>query len=95
MSEIHALNTIGDERTNITYYGDVRLPDRYRIGVVNDGWTVVHGPLDAEHDLGQNGGGLTETMGVWATRRTPTSSRSMPPSSGPGPRSDRTGSSHR
>jgi 3-oxocholest-4-en-26-oyl-CoA dehydrogenase alpha subunit len=70
--EIHALDTIGDERTNITYYGDVRLPDRYRIGAANDGWTVVHGPLDAEHDVGQNGGGLAETMGVWATRRTPT-----------------------
>ena len=44
--EVHALQTIGEERTNITYYGDVRLPDLYRIGPVNDGWTVVHGPLD-------------------------------------------------
>ena len=70
--EVHALETIGEERTNITYYGDVRLPDRYRIGPVNDGWTVVHGPLDQEDAFGQQSDGLTETMGVWAIRRTPT-----------------------
>ena len=51
--EVHALQTIGEERTNITYYGDVRLPDLYRIGPVNDGWTVVHGPLDQEDAFGQ------------------------------------------
>ena len=70
--EVHALNTIGDELTNITYYGDVRLPDRFRIGPVDGGWTVLHIALDAEHDFGQERSGLTETMGVWAMRRTPT-----------------------
>jgi alkylation response protein AidB-like acyl-CoA dehydrogenase len=49
--EVHALPTVGDERTNITYYSDVRISDRYRIGEVNNGWTVLHGPLDTEHSL--------------------------------------------
>jgi alkylation response protein AidB-like acyl-CoA dehydrogenase len=46
------LPTIGDETTNVTFYTDIRLPDRYRIGEVNNGWSVLHGPLDAEHHLG-------------------------------------------
>jgi alkylation response protein AidB-like acyl-CoA dehydrogenase len=50
--EIQALPTLG-ERTNITYYGDVRLSDRYRIGEVNNGWSVLHGPLDIEHSIGE------------------------------------------
>ena len=40
-----------DSGTNITYYSDVRVSDRYRIGEVNDGWSTLHGPLDAEHYL--------------------------------------------
>ncbi len=35
--EIHRLDTIGDERTNITDCGDVRLPDRCRVGPANEG----------------------------------------------------------
>ena len=50
--EIQALPTLG-ERTNITYYSDVRLSDRYRIGEVNNGWSVLHGPLDIEHSIGE------------------------------------------
>lgn len=47
--EIQGLRTVDGERTNITYYGDVRISDRYRLGDVNDGWTVLNGPLSAEH----------------------------------------------
>jgi alkylation response protein AidB-like acyl-CoA dehydrogenase len=47
--EIQGLRTVDGERTNITYYSDVRIPDRYRLGEVNDGWTVLNGPLSAEH----------------------------------------------
>jgi 3-oxocholest-4-en-26-oyl-CoA dehydrogenase alpha subunit len=50
--ERQPLPTIGDETTNISYYSDIRLPDRYRIGEVNNGWSTLHGPLDAEHHLG-------------------------------------------
>jgi 3-oxocholest-4-en-26-oyl-CoA dehydrogenase alpha subunit len=47
--DIQGLRTVDGERTNITYYGDVRIPDRYRLGDVNDGWAVLNGPLSAEH----------------------------------------------
>jgi alkylation response protein AidB-like acyl-CoA dehydrogenase len=50
--ERQPLPTIGDETTNVSFYTDIRLPDRYRIGEVNNGWSVLHGPLDAEHHLG-------------------------------------------
>jgi alkylation response protein AidB-like acyl-CoA dehydrogenase len=51
--EVQALPTVGDERTNLTYYSDVRISDRYRLGDVNNGWSVLHGPLDAEHSIGE------------------------------------------
>jgi alkylation response protein AidB-like acyl-CoA dehydrogenase len=47
--EIQGLRTVDGERTNITYYGDVRIPDTYRLGAINDGWSVLSGPLAAEH----------------------------------------------
>jgi alkylation response protein AidB-like acyl-CoA dehydrogenase len=50
--EIQGLRTIDGERTNISFYNDVRLPDRYRLGEVNDGWAVLNGPLTAEHGAG-------------------------------------------
>jgi alkylation response protein AidB-like acyl-CoA dehydrogenase len=49
--ERQPLPTIGDETTNVSFYSDIRLPDRYRIGEVNNGWSTLHGPLDAEHHL--------------------------------------------
>ena len=52
--ERQPLPMIADETTNISYYSDIRLPDRYRIGEVNNGWSVLHGPLDAEHHLGEH-----------------------------------------
>jgi alkylation response protein AidB-like acyl-CoA dehydrogenase len=47
--EVQALRMLGDTRTNVVYFDDARVPDRYRIGAVNHGWSVIHGPLDAEH----------------------------------------------
>ena len=58
--EIQALLTVGDERTNIVYYSDVRISDRYRIGEVNNGWSVLHGPLDAEHSIGDTASKLED-----------------------------------
>src|SRR3984957_5056982 len=58
--ERQPLPTIGDETTNISYYSDIRLSDRYRIGEVNNGWSVLHGPLDAEHHLGEHQSKLEE-----------------------------------
>lgn len=47
--EIQGIRTVDGDRTNIVYYSDVRVDDRYRLGEVNGGWTVVREPLDAEH----------------------------------------------
>ena len=42
--EIQAIRTYGGERTNAVYYADVHVPDRYRMGGVNDGWAVAARP---------------------------------------------------
>ena len=51
-SSIHGMRTVDGERTNVTYYSDVRIPDKYRLGEVDDGWRVLSGPLAAEHGAG-------------------------------------------
>jgi len=47
--EIQGIRTVDGDRTNIVYYSDVRVPDRYRLGEVNGGWQVLREPLNAEH----------------------------------------------
>ncbi|WP_370332973.1 acyl-CoA dehydrogenase family protein [Mycolicibacterium hippocampi] len=47
--EIQGIRTVDGDRTNIVYYSDVRVDDRYRLGEVNGGWTVVREPLNVEH----------------------------------------------
>ncbi|SEH85462.1 Acyl-CoA dehydrogenase [Mycolicibacterium rutilum] len=47
--EIQPIRTVDGDRTNITYYSDVRVPDKYRVGEVNGGWTVLRDALNAEH----------------------------------------------
>ncbi|MGA4532454.1 acyl-CoA dehydrogenase [Ectopseudomonas chengduensis] len=47
--EVHPVHTLQDERTNITYFSDVRVPDRYRIGAINAGTTVMAATLELEH----------------------------------------------
>jgi alkylation response protein AidB-like acyl-CoA dehydrogenase len=64
--EIAPVHTLGGERTNVVYLTDVALDDRYRLGDVNGGWGVLHGPLDAEHGIGageNRGLGALTTMG--------------------------------
>jgi 3-oxocholest-4-en-26-oyl-CoA dehydrogenase alpha subunit len=58
--EIQAVRTYGGERTNVVYYGDVRISDVYRLGGVNEGWAVLRGPLDSEHGL--SGGELARKL---------------------------------
>src|SRR5690606_29442368 len=41
--------TIQDERTNITFFSDVRIPDRYRLGEVNGGLHVMMATMELEH----------------------------------------------
>ena len=35
-------------RTNATYYSDIRLPDKYRVGEINGGWKLITGQLNHE-----------------------------------------------
>jgi alkylation response protein AidB-like acyl-CoA dehydrogenase len=47
--EIQGIRTIDGDRTNIVYYSGVRVDDKYRLGEVNGGWTVLREPLNVEH----------------------------------------------
>jgi alkylation response protein AidB-like acyl-CoA dehydrogenase len=55
--EIQPVFTFQDERTNITYYDGVKVPDSYRLGEVNGGVKVMAGALELEH-----GGGFAKTQ---------------------------------
>ncbi|SOJ56421.1 Putative acyl-CoA dehydrogenase FadE17 [Mycobacterium simulans] len=60
--EIQGIRTVDGERTNLVYYSDVRVDDKYRLGEVNDGWTVLREPLNVEHGAVQAGrDGLQDT----------------------------------
>src|ERR1700752_3318579 len=47
--EIQGIRTMDGDRTNIVYYSDVRVDDKYRLGEVHGGWTVLREPLNTEH----------------------------------------------
>jgi alkylation response protein AidB-like acyl-CoA dehydrogenase len=44
-----AMDTVGDETTNTTFYDNVRVPDDYRLGGVNEGTKVLAAALQIEH----------------------------------------------
>ena len=46
---IQPVQTMQDERTNITFYDNVRVPDRYRLGEVDDGLNVMAAAMGIEH----------------------------------------------
>ena len=43
--EVQAVYTLSGERTNITFYNEVRIPDSARIGDVDGGWRVLTASL--------------------------------------------------
>jgi alkylation response protein AidB-like acyl-CoA dehydrogenase len=47
--QIQGIRTVDGDRTNIVYYSDVRVDDKYRLGEINGGWTVLREPLNTEH----------------------------------------------
>ncbi|WP_174274606.1 acyl-CoA dehydrogenase family protein [Sphingomonas bacterium] len=47
--EIQPVYTFQDERTNITYYDNVYIPDSYRLGPVDGGVRVMAASLELEH----------------------------------------------
>jgi 3-oxocholest-4-en-26-oyl-CoA dehydrogenase alpha subunit len=64
--EIQGIRTVDGDRTNIVYYSDVRVDDRYRIGEVNGGWAVLRGALDAEHGTVERGADGLEKIAAMA-----------------------------
>lgn len=46
---IQPVHTLQDERTNITFYDEVRIPDRYRLGEVDGGLEVMAAAMKIEH----------------------------------------------
>ena len=70
---VHPVHTLSDERTNVTYYSGVRIPDRYRVGEVGGGWNVVGYALEIEHGAAGGSAGhgshlreLAERASRWA-----------------------------
>jgi len=59
--EIQPVHTVGGERTNATFYSDVRISDHYRIGEVDQGWQVMTVALALE----RGGFGLSDSDRVW------------------------------
>src|SRR5215218_5876268 len=53
--EIQGIRTVDGDRTNIVYYSDVRVDDKYRLGEVNDGWSVLRDALNDEHGTVERG----------------------------------------
>jgi alkylation response protein AidB-like acyl-CoA dehydrogenase len=71
--EIHPVHTFMDERTNATFYSDVRIPDRYRLGEVNGGAQVLASALSQEQTGGYyhlNLRAMAEAVTDWARNTT-------------------------
>jgi alkylation response protein AidB-like acyl-CoA dehydrogenase len=66
--EVTPVHTMGGERTNITFYSDVRVPDSCRVGEVDDGWNVMHAALVYERNSANWGepDHLVESVARWA-----------------------------
>jgi alkylation response protein AidB-like acyl-CoA dehydrogenase len=66
--EITPVHTLGGERTNITFYTDVRVPDACRVGEVDAGWSVMNAALVYERNSANWGepDRLVRTVASWA-----------------------------
>jgi alkylation response protein AidB-like acyl-CoA dehydrogenase len=47
--EVQPVYTVSGERTNITFYSEVRVDDRWRIGEVGQGWQALMLAMQEEH----------------------------------------------
>jgi alkylation response protein AidB-like acyl-CoA dehydrogenase len=54
---VQAVHTFQDERTNITFYDGVRIPDSWRLGEVDGGVKTMTAALELEH-----GGGFSKVI---------------------------------
>lgn len=71
--EIRPVHTFMDERTNATFYTDVRIPDRYRVGEVDGGVKVMGAALTLEQGNSsyfRNQRQMVDAVAAWAADRT-------------------------
>jgi alkylation response protein AidB-like acyl-CoA dehydrogenase len=68
--EIQPIHTLGNQRTNTTYYSDVRVPDAARLAGVGEGWNVIRTALVYERGVGMPFRSLAigEHLAAWAKR---------------------------
>jgi alkylation response protein AidB-like acyl-CoA dehydrogenase len=68
--EITPVHTMGGERTNITFYTDVHVDDRYRVGEIDGGWNVMMTALVFERNSAWYGESvrLVDRAVAWATQ---------------------------
>jgi alkylation response protein AidB-like acyl-CoA dehydrogenase len=66
--ELQPIYTLGGQRTNATFYSDVRVPDSLRIGGIDEGWRVMRVALVFERGGGRVSAGptLAERAAAWA-----------------------------
>lgn len=66
--EVTPVETLGGERTNITFYTDVRISDSCRVGDVDAGWSVMHAALVYERNSANWGepAHLVASVAEWA-----------------------------
>ncbi len=66
--EIRPVYTLSGERTNLTFYSDVRVEDSLRIGAVDGGWDVMTVGLTFERSGAQGGESIRTlaAMEAWA-----------------------------
>jgi len=43
-----AINTLGDVRTNATFYENIKVPDSHLVGELNQGWSLITSQLNLE-----------------------------------------------
>ena len=48
--EVRPIHTLADERTNVVFYHNVTVPEKYRIGAINGGVEVMAASLSQEQD---------------------------------------------
>jgi len=66
---VSPIRTLGDVRTNVTYYQDIRVPANHLIGGLNQGWKLITGQLNRERLSLVNHGALNqlyEQVARWA-----------------------------
>jgi hypothetical protein len=67
--DLQPIYTLGGQRTNATFYTDVRVPDSMRVGGVDEGWRVMRVALVYERGGGGRtsaGPTLAERVATWA-----------------------------